>query len=234
MFYQSISQVYDYIFPQNEKQVNFINELSKIKTEDKILDIGCATGNLTDLLCRYSKNVIGLDLDQGLLKQANEKYTHSFVYGNMLHLKELFVNKFDKIVSFGNTLVHLPNRELVKSFFRSVFEQLVDEGDFICQIINYDRIYDEHIEFLPTIDNNYINFQRLYKLHSDHVDFDTKLTIKSNGQIIENSIPLLNLKKEEIKLYLEQTGFSNIRFYGGLNGKTLTNTDIPLIFSCRK
>lgn len=231
MFYQSIADVYDYIFPQNKMQLTFLSNIIDFKLEDKVLDIGCATGNLTDLLSNHCQ-VTGLDLDQDLLKKAKEKYTHRFIHKNMLEINDL--GPFDHIVSFGNTLVHLPDRNSVEYFFQTVHKSLSPGGSFTIQIINYDRIVNQKINHLPTIDNETIKFVRDYDIHPLSVDFKTQLTIKSTMQIIENSIPLLTLGKAELETYLKEAGFKNIQFYGGLNRKALEDHDIPLLFTCKK
>ena len=119
MFYESIAKVYDYIFPKNRKQLEFIECIEKIKTKEKILDIGCATGNLTELLGERTENVIGIDLDRELIKEAKLKNPRLiFENMNMLEIDKSFEeNSFNRIVSFGNTLVHLDNIGEIKVFF---------------------------------------------------------------------------------------------------------------------
>lgn len=232
--YQSIASVYDYIFPQNMGQLKFIEGVKPIDKKEEVLEIGCATGNLTELLASKSDHVMGLDLDSGLLDVAHYKYPNmNFVHENMLHLENL--NKsFDRIVCFGNTLVHLPNRQDVRLFFKKVYHQLKDDGYLLVQIINYDRIVDQNIGHLPTIENDHITFVRDYDIKSDHVLFQTKLLIKESQTLLSNEIPLLTLRKEEIQTYLEAVGFKDIKFYGNLKGDPLSNQDIPLLFSCKK
>ncbi|MDA3885378.1 MAG: class I SAM-dependent methyltransferase [Candidatus Delongbacteria bacterium] len=240
MFYQSIAEVYDYIFPQNRKQLEFIESISTIAKEESILDVGCATGNLSELLAERSDNVTGIDLDNDLLSIAkNKEKTGNIVYkkANMLYLREDFENtSFDKIISFGNTLVHLPSRESVVEYFRIVYDLLKSNGSFIVQIINYDRIINKNIDNLPTIDNEEIKFVRNYNYNEDigNVDFITELYLKKDNKVIKNSIPLLALTKSEINKILIDTGFQNVKFYGGLDGQELTGNSVPLLFSCRK
>lgn len=215
-------------------QLSFIDKLSPIHERDQIIEIGCATGNLTELLSRKTSHIMGIDLDDELLAVGKEKYPHlKLEKMNMLDINALGQN-FDKIVCFGNTLVHLPNRELVQAFFKSAYESLADQGTFIVQIIHYDRIVKDRIDHLAIISNEHIEFVRHYDLKDHVVYFNTKLTIKSNGQIIENSIPLLTLKKDELKEMLTQAGFKAIEFYGNLKGEPLTESSVPLLFSCRK
>ena len=147
MFYESIAKVYDYIFPKNRKQLEFVESIKKISIEEKILDIGCATGNLTELLGEKTGNVVGIDLDKELLKEAKDKHPNlNFENMNMLEVNEKFEeNSFDRVVSFGNTLVHLDSREEVEEFFQKVYKTLKFNGFFIVQIINYNRIIEKNI-----------------------------------------------------------------------------------------
>lgn len=240
MFYESISDVYDFIFPVNKKQLQFLDSLKPIEKSDKILDIGCATGNLSTLISTKSNNVTGIDLDDALLKKAvtkDSKCNVNYKLCNMLDLDKEFNNSsFDRVVSFGNTLVHLSSREDVKSYFSRVFSVLKSGGMFNVQIINYDRIINKNIDSLVTIENSEVIFKRNYKFYksSQHIDFNTELTIKRSRKVIKNSIPLLALVKEEIELYLRETGFQSITFYGDLMGGELVEGSVPLLFSCIK
>lgn len=234
MFYQSIAKVYDHIFPQNLKQRTFIENIRPLKTSDAILDVGCATGNLTALLAERSQGVIGLDLDHDLLLEAKEKHPSiTFKEMNMLEIWHLNTS-FDLVVSFGNTLVHLPSLESIETFFHEVYRTLKPGGHFMVQIINYDRILDQVIDHLPTIDNETIKFVRKYEIEGNHVSFITDLTIKETGQNIHNRIPLLAIRKLDILTRLEAAGFVDIEFYGDLNGNPLDQTSIPLLFSCKR
>ena len=165
MFYESIAKVYDYIFPKNRKQLEFVESIKKINSKEKMLDIGCATGNLTELLGEKTRNIIGIDLDKELLKEAKDKHPNlNFENMNMLEINEKFEeNSFERVVSFGNTLVHLDSREEVEEFFQKVYKTLKFNGFFIVQIINYNRIIEKNIKNLPTIDNEKVKFVRDYE-----------------------------------------------------------------------
>lgn len=235
MFYESIAKVYDYIFPKNIKQLDLIEKIKPIEASENILDIGCATGSLTSLLSIKANHVIGLDLDKTLLSHGRTKYPElEFIEENMLNIEARFLKPFDRIVSFGNTLVHLNSIVEVEEFFRSVYHTLKVGGLFIVQMIHYDRIIDQNIKSLPTIDNEFILFERLYTIKNEHIQFDTKLMIKAEGTEIDNSILLLPLRKDTLSLLLSKIGFSDITFYGSLNGEPLNQDSIPLIFSCKK
>ncbi|MBP6408999.1 MAG: class I SAM-dependent methyltransferase [Fusobacteriaceae bacterium] len=238
MFYESIAKVYDYIFPKNRKQLEFVESIKKISNEEKILDIGCATGNLTELLGEKTRNIVGIDLDKELLKEAKEKHPNlNFENMNMLKINEKFEeNSFDRVVSFGNTLVHLDSREEVEEFFQKVYKTLKFNGFFIVQIINYNRVIEKNIKNLPTIDNEKVKFVRDYEYDKSigKVDFITELTIKEANLNIKNNIKLLALTKIEIQKFLGETGFRNIEFYGDFEGRELSDNSEALIFVAQK
>lgn len=238
MFYESIAKVYDYIFPKNRKQLEFVESIKKISIEEKILDIGCATGNLTELLGEKTGNVVGIDLDKELLKEAKDKHPNlNFENMNMLKINEKFEeNSFDRVVSFGNTLVHLDSREEVEEFFQKVYKTLKFNGFFIVQIINYNRIIEKNIKNLPTIDNEKVKFVRDYEYDKSigKVDFITELTIKEANLNIKNNIKLLALTKIEIQKFLGEIGFRNIEFYGDFEGRELSDNSEAVIFVAQK
>ena len=235
MFYQSIATFYDYIFPKNPQQLKFLEMIQAFSKNESVLDIGCATGNLTSLIYEKTQEVIGIDLDEDLLKIAKDKNPNiTFLNKNMLDLETFRDESFNRVISFGNTLVHLESRQDVTTFFEKVYKVLKPNGFFTVQIINYDYIYNHDIQELPLIDNDVLKFERSYDLHEDHVDFNTKLLIKANQQTIRNTIPLLNLKKSFLEETLKEIGFRDISFYGNFKGQDLTDMSLPLIFNCKK
>jgi len=236
MFYESIYKVYDYIFPTNINQLSFINNSSPILELDSILEIGSATGNLTELLFSKTKNVTGIDLNSDFISLAAKKNTQiSYKNINMLDIDNYWINSFEKIVCFGNTLVHLNDFNEIKLFFKKVFKCLKKDGYFFVQIIDYDKIFTKNILELPLIDNDKIRFIRTYEpVSSSKIIFNSKLTIKESNQIIENSISLTPIKKDLINSFLTDIGFKDINFFENFNGDSIDENSIQLVFRCKK
>ncbi|WP_421919046.1 class I SAM-dependent methyltransferase [Marinifilum sp.] len=236
-FYESISKYYQYIFPLNNMQVDFIEKShQQAKDQLSVLDIGCAIGDLSLKLAESCQKVIGIDLDKGMIDQAiakGKKFKNlDFHLQNMLELESAFgANSFDIIACFGNTLVHLNSYEEVLQFFRNAKSVLKKDGKLLFQIINYDRIIDQNIDHLPTIENGIIKFERKYKYHSSlgKVDFETTLSIKESNQCIQNCIALLALRKSKIEKLLRKEGFTNISFFGNFKRENHIENSLPLI-----
>jgi 2-polyprenyl-3-methyl-5-hydroxy-6-metoxy-1,4-benzoquinol methylase len=228
-FYQQIAPYYHHIFKINVNQVEFV----KLKIPDsnsKILDIGCGIGTLSLELANYYKNVLGIDMDAEMISVAlkqkeNTLKTIQFQQLSMLKLAtSINENSLDSIVCFGNTLVHLNSLSEIADFLQQSKSALKSTGKLLLQIVNYDKIINKNIQQLPLIENDEIIFERNYHYHSheNKIDFNTRLTVKSTQQIIENSIQLLPVLKNELAHLLNKAGFNNCNYYGNFNQETYT------------
>jgi len=240
-FYPSIAEVYNKIFPLNPEQVHFISRTFSQTETCSILDIGCGTGLLSQALSETFYRVVGIDLDEAMLDQARASNAGSdnleFLHLDMLKIDRQFdQHSFDSLVCFGNTLVHLPSLDHVSSFFEKCFSILTSGGKLLIQMINYDRILDQNIDSLPTLDTDDITFIRNYNYLADQerIEFETILTIKKTQQIIRNKVRLLPLRKSEIKTSLRDAGFKHIQFFGNFKGDPLLVQSIPLVFEASK
>lgn len=239
-FYSSISKYYSQIFPFNPGQLNFVKKKSGELNGKQILDIGCATGELAFRLATNGSKVVGIDLNEDLLLQAkaNKKHPNLTVQkGNMLELENDFAAaRFDSILCFGNTLVHLQSEKLVQQMLSGVYALLKPGGQFLLQILNYDYIVNERVSALPLIETPSIKFIRNYKFNNtiDLLGFQTNLEIKAEGKKVSNETPLLALKSKNLKLLLQSSGFTNIQLYANFKQDSFGGKHIPLVVSCAK
>ena len=240
-FYKSIAEQYDHIFPLQPIQVEFVKNSFLNVAELNILDIGCGTGSLSMALSPFFKKITGIDPDKSMLEKAEIKSGGSYPnlrfhdFG-MLDLNGQFEeNIFDGILCFGNTVVHLESLKEIGAFFHQSRHVLKPNGKLLIQLINYNRILDENIMGLPTIENEQIKFVRKYQYDPKRntLDFETILTIKESMEEISNSIKLLPVGKEEIEKLLEKENFRNIRFYGSFKRDPLLASSIPLIIEAK-
>lgn len=228
-FYNTIKEQYDYIFPLNEKQVDFVKS-EFTDYDSKLIEIGCANGKLTNALQDY--NIRGIDLEQSFIDIARHRYKYiQFDALNMININKLN-EKFDGIICFGNTLVHLDIDE-IEEFINKCYESLDKDGKLLIQILNYDNILDNEINKLPLINNEHVKFERGYEF-GDRIKFITKLTVKETGENIKNVVNLSPIRKDDIKRMLVSAGFKDVIFYGSFAKTALDNDSFPLIVSCKR
>ncbi|MCF6332522.1 MAG: class I SAM-dependent methyltransferase [Draconibacterium sp.] len=253
-FYTSISKYYSDIFPYNPIQLQFVqNSIGNLEGK-KILDIGCATGELAFQLAENGANVIGIDLNEDLLNQAmrcssfksaDSKKCESefaspnpkFQTGNMLELETDFNEmQFDAVLCFGNTLVHLPTTDLIQQMLKGVNEVLKPRGKFLMQILNYDYILREQVSELPIIENENIKFIRKYKFNNESsiIRFQTNLHLKKEGRVLANETSLFALKSNELIALLGNSGFKDIKLFSNFKKNIFGGPHLPLVILCSK
>lgn len=249
-FYSSIAELYDYIFPLNQDQVDFTER--ELRSWDspsgaagpcspdtpRILDTGCGTGNLSIALASRGHAVIGIDVDAEMIGRAKEKAGADarFLRMDMTKIGDEFGPKaFDAVLCFGNTLVHLTDPVAIRGFLEAASRVLVPGGLLLLQIINYDRILGRNIEGLSTIENEHVRFERNYSVDPDTglVLFHTILTGKKSGWVFENTIPLYPLRERQLCSFIEDAGFTDIKLFGSFSRAPFSHETVPLIVSAR-
>ena len=238
-FYSSIAKFYNYIFPLNSAQVNFVKSHTPMFKHKNLLEIGSATGNLTLALKQEGYSAFGLELDERMNDIAKSKLqvnTSMFTCANMLNIDNVYIeNTFNSIVCFGNTLVHLQSGAEVKEFIEKSYSLLNDGGKLLIQIINYDRVIDNSVDSLPTIENEKVKFVRNYLLKSEYeLLFNTSLTIKEDNKTITNSQKLMPIRRETINKIISSAGFNTIESFGAFDGSDWSNESMNTIVVCTK
>jgi len=234
-FYQSIAPYYHHIFPFNPAHLKLVLNENPYPEKGSLLDIGCGIGSLPAEISNHFEEVKAIDLDEQMIQRAkteNQKKNLEFFEMDMTEINHHFkANTFRSVICFGNTLVHLTQENQILVFFRQVKEVLKEDGKFLFQIINYDRILDENINFLPTIENEYIRFIRNYKydFSSGLIHFETNLVVKSSSIEIVNSVPLFPLRKNKIDELIKAAGFTSVQYYGNFKKDEWSEKSIPLV-----
>lgn len=238
-FYEMLVKYYDDIFPENQNTYDFLHE--DLKPGDNVLDVACGTGNYTIHLIKDGIAACGLDLEDAMIEQADKKaevegVTPDFVVSNMLDMDLVSDGDLRRIYIIGNSLVHLKSMEEVRSFLKSAYELLAENGDLIIQIINYERILSMEIDHLPAIEvpEQGIIFERNYNydVSTNTIEFASKLNVQNESQ--ESSVYLLPVGKEELVNELEKTGFCNIEVYENFSKEPFTENSISLVIKANK
>ncbi|TAJ12510.1 methyltransferase domain-containing protein [Marinilabiliaceae bacterium JC017] len=239
-FYNSIADVYDQLFPLNMGQVEFIEKsFPGVLSGVRLIDAGCGTGSLAIMLARRGANVAAFDGDDGMIEKARMKQPQAlnlrFSTGDLItKFTDFNAGAFDGVLCFGNTLVHLINHAAISGFIGAAAGALKQGGKLWLQIVNYDRVVKEQADSLPTINAGGYGFERKYDYRPDGlIDFNTRLIEAQSGEVIENSVPLLPLRKEELVALL-QPYFSQIAVFGDFKRTPWSDTSFHLVVEAMK
>lgn len=260
-FYTSISKYYSEIFPYQLMQLQFVKNRVGELAGKQILDIGCATGELSFQIANAGAKVTGIDLNEDLLSQAigcsgfparcsggrsadSLKRESEFAppnlhfqTGNMLELETDFQpDQFDVVLCFGNTMVHLQTVELMQQMLKGIFFVLKPGGQLLLQILNYDYILGEQVSELPVIETENIRFFRKYRFEENNplIRFQTELTIKKENKTISNETQLFAIKSIELFELMKNAGFQNIELFSNFKQEPFGGKHLPLVMSATK
>ena len=235
--YNLIADMYNEIFPVETDKVNFIKSYCK-SMNSRILDVGCATGELALKLAHNGYSVVGIDLNSSMIniaKKDAEKQNLSvdFCTDNMMNLSE--ENEFDCVLCMGNTLPHILNWNEIDLFIKSIQKLLKKDGIFIFQILNYDKILREKSICFTIQENNRYKFIRDYiEIELKKIIFKITLIDKQKNETYIDQTDLLPITKNEIVHILEENNFSDINCFSDYNKSSSSSDDFYNLYVSRK
>lgn len=240
-FYTNIARHYQQIFPLNPAQVKFLSHILPYNGA-RVMDVGCATGDLSFALARFGFPVWGIDFDARMIEMATNAKSEETIFPIFEQLDMRLIDQhypgdfFDVIICFGNTLVHLLTDDEIRQFLRAAHQSLAPGGALTIQLLNYRHILENNIHSLPLIDNELVTFERRYAFKEDSplIGFNTTLTVKATGEVMKNSVNLYPIQQDQLQLLLEETGFEKLEFFGSFENEPLKSDSLTLLVTGRK
>jgi SAM-dependent methyltransferase len=231
--FQSYGKYYDiiYIDKNYEEECNFVEEIFRKYSKfmpKTILDGGCGTGGHAIPLAKRGYEVTGIDLSEEMINIAREKASKSGVNVkfNVMDLRKLQLNKkFDACICMFAVIDYLTdNKELLKALSNIRDHLKVDS------LLVFDFWYGPAVlTTFPTprikiIEEEGLRVIRFANPHLDslhhicEVDYNF-MAIKENSIIYEGKEKHIVrfYFPEEIRHYLEESGFQPLRLCSFLN-----------------
>ena len=221
--YTSFAQVYDMFmdnvdYPAWSKYL--IQLLKEYQVEDGlVLDLGCGTGNMTELLAKEGYDMIGVDNSEDMLEIASEKRAESGL--NILYLLQ-DMREFElygtvrAVVSICDCMNYILEEDDLKEAFRRVKRFLKEDGVFIFDMNSHYK-YKEILAcntFAEDREDASFIWDNFYDEEDRINEYQLSLFIQ-NEEGTYNKYEELHLQKAyeegEITRLLHEAGFSTIR-----------------------
>lgn len=223
--YKNMAAIYEEIFPFSRDTFNLLKLMAN--ENDKILDIGSATGSYVKAFIDEGFDALGVEYTEEF-----SQYNYPLLIGDMksLPFKE---NSFDFIFSIGNTVCHLPSRRDFMEFLKKVHSLLKPKGRFLMQIINYDRIFAHSLKELPEINTEHYSFKRGYAYENpSSLDFIGEIKNK-NGEIIHKfNQKLTPFMYQDIIWAVNSSGFAFVQFFGSFQMEKFIKNESFVNIAC--
>ena len=107
--------------------------LNSVRSQSKVLDIGCAEGYVSKEIASKGCEVVGIEIDMDAAEKAG-KYCKEVIVGDVesIELNNKYINYFDYII-LADVLEHLSNPLKILNKFK---EYLKDDGYLILSLPN--------------------------------------------------------------------------------------------------
>ena len=107
-----------------------------IKDGDSVLDVGCGSGRLLELIGDKQVGYVGVDSSEKLLEEASNNYLgHRFIYGDILALGELSELNFDYVFAIA-VIHHIPGNELRIKALKQIKNKIAKDGEAVISVWN--------------------------------------------------------------------------------------------------
>ena len=176
-FYTDFAGHYDDVFPLRGDLLKFLDR--EIPVAGRVLDVGCGTGACCGYLAKPGRPCLGIDLDPGMIAQAESRYPSAeFRILGMQEIGLLPAGEFSAVTCLGNVLPHLPLASL-PGFVSAVHRLLRPGGAWVFQTVNFDPVLERRSHAFPVIrvPETGLTFHRAYEnITPDRIEFITALT----------------------------------------------------------
>jgi len=224
--YEDFALIYDQLMRDiNYKEwFDYIQKLMRkydIKPE-KVLEMACGTGNLTEHLCRSGYDVTCFDLSEDMLSIAYDKLSS---YKNLLILKQNMVdfqinNNYDAVISICDSINYITEPGDLLKVFNNVYSHLKEGGIFIFDINSYYKLsniignntfVEENDDVFYVWENCFNEEDNLCEFYLNFFIKEKELYRRSEEVHIERAY-----REEEIISALKEAKFKNIEIFDGL------------------
>jgi len=245
-YFDKYSKYYDTIHIDKDYEIesNLIYRHSENK--DSLLDIGCGTANHSIYLSEYFRKVVGVDLSEPMLNEAQKKINQNNITNIELHNGSVSDVKgtFDTVISMFNVVNHIQTLEDLSLFFEDVKCKLNEGGTFIFDCWNGTAC---RIELPTEIQKKFINYDwYTLELQSETTTnlFDSWSLVETNVDVFSENEKVDNFKygilhklwtPDILKSLIEISGMKVLNIIPKFDDQEIAKaTDYKITFICTK
>jgi SAM-dependent methyltransferase len=211
-----------------EREWTFLSAPLGSLPSNRLLDLGCGSGEHARYLAEKGFEVVGVDVSDTMLERAREDGVPAgvqFLLGDLIHVESVVTGKFGGAVCLGNTLAHIMDQETLTQLFKGVRAVLLPGAPLVIQVLNYERLVHSGQRCLPLTfiqdEEGEAIFLRVMTHHDDgSVTFTPSLLrYRKDGDpalevISSHNVPLRGWKRAEMEAALNAAGFTARELFG--------------------
>jgi SAM-dependent methyltransferase len=225
--FEYISNYYDLIYQDKDykKEVAFIEDIfKKFHKPEKILEIGCGTGNYTKILLDRGYNVTGVDISENMLNIAKQKCICNFLRGDIRNI--VIKEKFDTCLAMFAVMGYITGTFDIIKALRNIRAHMERAGLFVFDVWNGLAVMRTLPELrVKLVENDKVKIVRIAEPELKSFDHICKVNYKvivlnkkdrtfnefNETHVVRYYFP------QEIKYFLSETGFELLKICPFLN-----------------
>lgn len=203
-----------------------------------VLDLGCGTGILTDILSRRGYDMTGVDASPEMLAVARERCSaDTLLLCQDMRSFELY-GTVDAVVCTLDSINYLTSLKDVESCFSLVNNYLIPEGVFVFDIntpYRFENVYANNDIILEN-NSSLLAWQNSYNKKTKICKFYLSIFENTGGNSYSRFDEVQTEKcysRKQIERLLEKCGFELLCVYGSLNGDEAKDDDEKWYFVAR-
>jgi len=196
----------------------------------RLLDLGSGTGEHARFFAARGFDVVGVDVSDAMMAQAQESGIPEgveLIMGDLAHVDVVVSGQFGAAICLGNTVAHITDRETLVQMFVGVRTVLLPGAPFVLQMLNYEHLVHTGTRALPL---TFIEDEQ------GEAIFMRVMTFKPDGRVVfsptllryrpdqeppievasSHSVDLHGWTHADVTVALERAGFADWRLFGAM------------------
>ncbi len=209
-FYHKLYQNRDFaeaeFFIQN--LVNFLD----LNRSEKVLDLACGKGRHAYFLSQLGLDVLGLDLAENSIKEANKIHSHARLKFDVHDMREVYKNeKFDYIFNLFTSFGYFDDESDNLKVLKSINSMLEPDGKLVIDFMNATKVINNLVQKEEKLcENTLFSIERKY----DGKHIFKNISFANEGKYYNFTERVQALKLADFNILLEKAGFILLNTFG--------------------
>lgn len=187
----------------------------------KVLDLACGKGRHSIYLNQLGFNVLGADLSENSITEANKNANDSLQF-KVHDMREPFEEKYDAIFNLFTSFGYFENDEDNLTTLKAIKESLSDYGFAVIDFMNVNQVLDTLVpEETKTVEG--IDFHLKRYLKDGHIYKD--INFEDKGQKFHYTEKVKALTLQDFEALMEEAGIYLLDIFGDYKLKKFYKND---------
>ena len=223
--YSELAEIYDQLYLNifnYEQDAEFVDSVLKKYQINELLELGCGSGHLAQLLMKKGYKITGIDRYDEMLDIARRRLPEvQFVQQDIRNLK--FNRKFDGIIAMGRMFTYMTTNEDIEQSIHSIAGCINPDGIFLFDNFSaphFIKNFKEKEEKIHEVNLVHRKIKRIsnntwHLKHGVTFNWHAKYQIEEQGKLreIKDDSVLRAFFPEELEYFLNREGLQIVELF---------------------